>query len=135
MGWETNVPVMMSFCKETYNDEFQVKRAIKELNESIADLKEDLVVYAMGNPKDFVEKDETVMSLKNTVKNTIECIIDAEIEVYKLELLLDNFKCRGGDFVENPDYEKSIKEWMEESYINGNIEYYNKKDESDDDND
>lgn len=125
MGWETNVPVMLSFNKETYSDEYQVKNKIEEIKKYIAEYKENLIIYAMGNPKDFIEEGESVISFKNIVKDTIECMEEEIIQHYRHELLLENFKCRGGDFVENPEYEKSIKEWMEESYINGNIEYYN----------
>lgn len=129
MGWETNVPAMITFNKVTYQNEYQVKQEIEEVKERIADAKECLLIYAMGNPKDFIEGSESVMSLKDTVKETIEWLTTEEIHLYKLELLLDNFKCRGGDFVKNPDYEKSIEEWMEKSYINGNIKYYNNQKE------
>lgn len=132
MGWETNVPAMITFSKETYQDEHQVRNEIEDLKERIAEYKEDLVIFAMGNPKDFVEKDEPVMALKTTVKDTVEWLEECTIKLYKLELLLENFKCRGGDFVENPDYEKSIEEWMEKSYINGNIKYYNNQKEEND---
>ena len=125
MGWETNVPTMLSFNKETYSDEYRVRERIEEIKELIAEHEEDLVIFAMGNPKDFVEKDEPVMSLKTTVKDTVNMLEEYIIELFKLECLLDNFKCRGGDFVENPDYEKNINEWLEESYINENIKYYN----------
>ena len=129
MGWETNVPAMIVFNKETYQDEFQVRQEIEELKDRIKDLKEDLIIYAMGNPKDFVEKEEPVMALKNVVKDVLDIIEEDTIKLYKLELLLENFKCRGGDFVNNSEYKKSIEEWMEKSYINGNIEYYNGKKE------
>jgi len=133
MGWETNVPTMLTFSKETYNSEYQVESEIEDLKKQIADLREDLVIYAMGNPKDFVEnEDSTIMSVKELVKDTLELLEDDYYKLWKLECLLKNFKCRGGDFVENPDYEKNIKEWLDESYINGNIKYYNehKKEES-----
>ena len=129
MGWETNVPAMIVFNKETYQDEYQVRHEIEELKDRIKDFKEDLVIYAMGNPKDFVGKEEPVMTLKNTVKDVLDIIEEDTIKLYKLELLLENFKCRGGDFVNNSEYEKSIEEWMEKSYINGNIKYYNGKKE------
>lgn len=129
MGWETNVPAMITFNKETYQDEYQIRQEIEELKDRIKDFKEDLMIYAMGNPKDFVEKEEPVMALKNVVKDVLDIIEEDTIKLYKLELLLENFKCRGGDYVNNPEYEKSIKEWMEESYINGNIEYYNNQKE------
>ena len=124
MGWETNVPAMIVFNKETYQDEYQVRQEIEKLKGIIEDFKEDLVIYAMGNPKDFVEKEEPVMALKNVVKDVLDIIEEDTIKLYKLELLLDNFKCRGGDFVDNSEYKKSIEEWMEKSYINGNITYY-----------
>ena len=132
MGWETNVPAMIVFNKETYQDEFQVRQEIEELKDRIKDFKEDLIIYAMGNPKDFVEKEEPVMALKNVVKDVLDIIEEDTIKLYKLELLLENFKCRGGDFVNNSEYKKSIEEWMEKSYINGNIEYYNGKKEEED---
>ena len=132
MGWETNVPAMLVFNKETYSDESQVSSEIEEIKDRIKDFKEDLMIYAMGNPKDFVEKDESVMALKNVVKDVLDIIEEDTIKLYKLELLLENFKCRGGDFVDNPEYEKSINEWMEESYINVNIEYYNNQKEEND---
>jgi len=126
MGWETNVPTMLTFSKETYTNEYQVENEIEDLKKQIADLREDLVIYAMGNPKDFVEnEDSTIMSVKELVKDTLELLEDDYYKLWKLECLLKNFKCRGGDFVENPDYEKNIKEWLDESYINGNIKYYN----------
>lgn len=132
MGWETNVPAMLSFNKETYSDESQVSSEIEEIKDRIKDFKDDLMIYAMGNPKDFVEKDESVMALKNVVKDVLDIIEEDTIKLYKLELLLENFKCRGGDFVDNPEYEKSINEWLEESYINSNIEYYNNQKEEND---
>ena len=127
MGWETNVPTMLSFNKETYRSIYEVETAIEEVKEEIQNMKEDLLIYVMGDIKTFLEDDETPMSFKYRVKELIEEIENYAIKLFKLECLLENFKCVGGDFVENPNYEESIKEWMKDSYINGNIEYYNEQ--------
>lgn len=133
MGWETNVPTMLTFSKETYNSEYQVEQEISDLKNQIADIKENMLIMIMGNPKDFKESDdEPIMCVKDRAKDEFELLEEYYYKLWKLECLLKNFKCRGGDFVENPDYEKNIKEWLDESYINGNIKYYNehKKEES-----
>lgn len=126
MGWETNVPTMLTFYKETYSSEYQVEQEIEDLKKQIEEIKENLLIQVMGNPKDFKEtEDEPVMCVKDRAKEDLELLEEYFYKLWKLERLLENFKCRGGDFVDNPDYEKNIKEWLEESYINSNIKYYN----------
>lgn len=125
MGWYTYVPHVEWFSKETYNNKSDVEEQIGICNDVINNCKNRLVLYAGMYPKDLIEKDcegeefsieESVLIKVNKVLEDLE---EYTLRKAKLQHLLDNFGCRNGDFIENPDYDKNIKQWLKDEYIIG----------------
>ena len=128
MGWETNVPTMLTFNKVTYNTPYEVDCKIDETEDLVKRLTNELLVMITARPQDTFNEDITdLFSLKRYAEEQLEYLKECWIELSNLRELKENFKCVGGDFVENPNYEKNIQEWFNESGINENIEYYNEK--------
>lgn len=128
MGWGIGVPAYHYFSKVNYRDKYDVQEEIEFNKRIINSLTEDLIMYAVGHPKDFISEDyPTMQSLKDHVKESIESLIDTAIVNWKLDILADNFDCVDGDYVNNPKYEENIKKWLEDSGINYSIKYYKEK--------
>jgi hypothetical protein len=129
MGWETNVPTMISFNKETYSDLSSVNDRINKEIEVMDYCLDEMLVLLLASPVDIVKTDEEINSIsgiKNKFKELLDTYVESEVNIFKLRCLKDNFKCVGGDFIENPNYKEGIKEWVKKEGILDNIDYYEK---------
>lgn len=96
MGWSTDLFCNIYFHKETYNTIYQVENRIEELEEAIKRYKEKLKSLAyITEPRKFCEpEDDASCWLSGEVDQTIEFFEEDLIELYKLNLLKDNWdKC------------------------------------------
>lgn len=93
MSWSTELFCNISFSRETYNDKFEVEDRIKELEKLIQIVKNgirDLVI--MTEPSKYCPNDyEPICWVVNTFNDSIELMEEYTIELYKLNLLLDNW--------------------------------------------
>ena len=96
MSWSTELFCNISFSRETYNNKFEVEDKINELERCILIAKNDLRdLVIMTEPNKYCpEGDDTLCWVINTYKDVLELIEEYTIELYKLNLLLDNWdKC------------------------------------------
>jgi hypothetical protein len=118
MGWETNVPTMLSFYKETYDKQYKVEDAIDYNKDYTNKLKRELFAMCIGNLKDFISEDyPDINSLLERIDEILSELEANFIEMYKLHKLKDNFNCVSGDYVKNPNYKSNIKEWAKENIL------------------
>ena len=109
MGWASVLFCNINFNKETYNSKYEVENRIEELKDSIKNAKEiikNLVV--MTEPKKFCPEDnDPLFWMQHTADEWIEILEEDTIELYKLNLLLDNWEnChnREGLAIYPPDF-------------------------------
>lgn len=115
MGWYTLVPNVEVFCKETYNDKEEVSRMIDDLKDSIAEIEERLIMYCYGDLEKIAkDNDTTYTGMKEVIKEDIEYLTDCQCKLNKLEVLRDNFDCRFGDFIKNPNLKENLSKWIDE---------------------
>lgn len=93
MGWQTDLFCNITFNKETYNSKYEVLNRIDELKESIEYAKNhirDLVM--MTEPNKFCpEGYDTLSWLRNEVRDLMEIIEESSVELYKLDMLIENW--------------------------------------------
>ena len=106
MGFGTWCTADLYFSHVTYRDRFEVEDEIKFFKEQNDHIVGKIKMLAAGNPKDLLDtKDiegvdcDPIECLDVYLARELETLKENTIEIYKLELLLENFDTRGGDFV------------------------------------
>ena len=118
MGWETNVLSNISFCKETYNNPHEVEIAITDTEESINNIKRLIRTMAVSRPEDLLlNTEDNLFSLSNQIEDLINDLEEYNVQLYKLEQLKDNYSTVDGDFIENPNRKKNVKEWLVNNFV------------------
>lgn len=119
MGWETNVLENIVFNKETYNSLYEVDSAIDENTQALENLKQELSIMAMSRPEDMLIHNENMnlLGLHREVIDKLNLIEEYIIDIYKLQILRDNFNLRDGDFIDNKNRKNNIKKWLIDNYI------------------
>lgn len=95
MGWGTSFKTEVYLSRKTFDNKYQVEQEIEEMKEWIQDSKAQLYMLAIANPKDLIPSDwteEPVRFIKNEVDRLMESIDENLIDLYKLELLLENYQ-------------------------------------------
>lgn len=100
MAWYTDLFCNVTFTRETYNNIYEVKDRIDELKQYIQTAKnsiKDLVV--MTEPNKFCsEGEEPLCWITNEFNGNMKLIEDYTVELYKLNLLLENWNyCHNKD--------------------------------------
>lgn len=93
MGFGTYLYTEIYFNRQTYNSKYEVERAIKEAETQLENAKTKLTRLAfMTEPNKFCVNDETPDSyLNEELKYAFEDFEEAVIELYKLNMLLDDW--------------------------------------------
>ena len=119
MGWETNVITQIVFNKETYDSIYKVEEEIDFCNRRIQEIGNKLMIYSTSRPKDILlnKKEDTIENIQEDVRDMIYLLQEYFVKRYALEALKNNFKCVDGDYVNNPDRKKNIKNWLIDNYI------------------
>ena len=118
MGWETNVLSNISFCKETYNNLHEVEVDIADTEESINNIKRLIRTMAISRPEDLLlNTEDNLFSLSNQIEDLINDLEEYNVQLYKLEQLKDNYSTVDGDFIENPNRKKNVKEWLVNNFV------------------
>ena len=118
MGWETTVLSNISFCKETYNNLHEVEIAIADTEKSINKIKQLIRIMTTSRPEDLLlNTEDSLFSLSNQVEELLNDLEEYNVQLYKLEQLKDNYSTVDGDFIENPNRKKNVKEWLVNNYI------------------
>ena len=119
MGWETNVITQIVFNKETYDSIYKVEEEIDFCNRRIQEIGNKLMIYSTSRPEDILlnKKEDTIENIQEDVRDMIYLLQEYFVKRYALEALKDNFKCVDGDYIDNPDRKKNIKNWLIDNYI------------------
>lgn len=93
MGWETDLVCSISFNRKTYNSKYEVEEDLKEAEACVELAKKDLHSLAyMTEPNKFCGESTPEEYVEEKITSAIYTLIESTREVYKLELLLDNWK-------------------------------------------
>ena len=119
MGWETNVITQIVFNKETYDSIYKVEEEIDFCNRRIQEIGNKLMIYSTSRPEDILlnKKEDTIENIQEDVRDMIYLLQEYFVKRYALEALKNNFKCVEGNYVDNPDRKKNIKNWLIDNYI------------------
>ena len=119
MGWETNVITQIVFNKETYDSIYKVEEEIDFCNRRIQEIGNKLMIYSTSRPEDILlnKKEDTIENIQEDVRDMIYLLQEYFVKRYALEALKNNFKCVDGDYIDNPDRKKNIKNWVIDNYI------------------
>ena len=119
MGWETNIITQIVFNKETYDSIYKVEEEIDFCNRRIQEIGNKLMIYSTSRPEDILlnKKEDTIENIQEDVRDMIYLLQEYFVKRYALEALKNNFKCVDGDYVDNPDRKKNIKNWLIDNYI------------------
>ena len=119
MGWETNVITQISFNKEAYDSIYKVEEEIDFCNRRIQEIGNKLMIYSTSRPEDILlnKKEDTIENIQEDVRDMIYLLQEYFVKRYALEALKNNFKCVDGDYIDNPDRKKNIKNWLIDNYI------------------
>lgn len=93
MGWSTNLFCNIEFNRETFNNKYSVLDKIDDLKRQINVCKEEIksLVY-MTEPKKFCPEDcDPITWINISIREQFEFLEEYTIELYKLELLLENW--------------------------------------------
>lgn len=105
MSWATWVKAEIEFNRKTYDTEYQVQDDIDESRKLQRMCRENLLVLASTDPKNLKEKDEEgnplpiEETIRHKVNENIETLLEASNEEFRLQLLLENFDKRDGDYI------------------------------------
>ena len=119
MGWEKNVITQIVFNKETYDSIYKVEEEIDFCNRRIQEIGNKLMIYSTSRPEDILlnKKEDTIENIQEDVRDMIYLLQEYFVKRYALEALKNNFKCVDGDYIDNPDRKKNIKNWLIDNYI------------------
>ena len=93
MSWSTELFCNISFDRETFNTKNEVLNRIDEVKKTIDIIKSYIKNLVMiTEPKKFIDDEyDPIMYLTNECENNFEELEECNKELYKLNLLLDNW--------------------------------------------
>lgn len=108
MGWCTELFCNITFNRETFNSKFEVEDKIKELKKYIKTAKDELRdLLVMTEPNKFCPEDCDALNwLRQEFHDLTELIDEYTVDLYKLNLLLDNWDAchdKNGLAIDPPD--------------------------------
>lgn len=111
MSFETRVPVTLHFNHKTYDDTYDVYDDLDDLKSIIRDYENQLLALAAGSPREMLncfDCENVPMDPMDILTNKVTSILtnykESLQEKWKLEMLLDNFEKREGDFINRTDF-------------------------------
>lgn len=114
MSTESSLLTVIDYLGVSYDDKIKLKKDIDEITEDIENAKKELMNLAfITEPKKFISEDDeyyfsTCLWLENKVNSCIEQLTTSTINLYKLQLLYNNWdKCHdeNGNAI-SPNYEE-----------------------------
>lgn len=93
MGWSTELFCNISFNRESFNSKYEVQDKIDEIKKCLEYTKDKIKNLAIiTEPNKFCPEDYEPMSwIQGEVRENLELIEEYTIDIYKLELLLENW--------------------------------------------
>ena len=119
MGWETNVITQISFNKETYDSIYKVEEEIDFYNKRRQEIVNKLMVYSTSRPQGILlnREEAALEDIQEEVEDMLDLLEEYFIKRNDLEALKNNFKCVGGDFIDNSNRKENIKKWLIDNYV------------------
>lgn len=121
MSWNTRLFCSIEFNRETFNSKGEVRDRIEELEMYLQNSKDHLRdLLMMTEPSKFCpENYDPLIWMRNEFQDAVDTIEEYSIEIYKLNLLLDNWdSCHNEDGLAiNPPDEVTYKT----AYLNGDF--------------
>ena len=124
MGWGTTLFCNIYFHKETFNSKYDVQERIDEVTACLDVTKRHLhSLVVMTEPNKFVTDDETdpLYWVENECNRAIEDIREYTMELYRLNLLLDNWDAchtKEGLAIDPPEGVSYDTAFLEGDYVN-----------------
>lgn len=110
MSWDTRTEATIIFNRCTYNTKDEVYSRLDDVKMELDGCEGRIRLLIAGQPRDLLNcKDcegyemDPVDVVKNRTDELLEWYNDLIIERYKLNLLLENFDKRTGDFIRTED--------------------------------
>lgn len=109
MGWGTWTNAEIYFSKETYDTKSQVKAEKENCKNLLRQYEKELYAYAITdinihlNETDCEGNKITFTNFTSIIENLLEEIEELSIKLYKLDLLLDNWEQRDGDYIKKEE--------------------------------
>lgn len=100
MGWSTELFCNLSFNRETFNSKHEVEDRIDEVKQYLQYAREQVRDFSlMTEPAKFCpENYDPIIWVRNEVTDALNDIEEYSIELYKLNILLDNWdRCHNSD--------------------------------------
>lgn len=93
MGWSTELFCNITYNRETFNSKYEVKDRIEEIEQYLKISEGRLRDFSMmTEPQKFCpENYDPLIWIRNEVQDAIDEIEEYSIELYKLNLLLENW--------------------------------------------
>lgn len=124
MGFGMYLMTTLYYNKVTYRTKYEVEQRIEELEESISRYKEGLYrLVMMTEPNKFITDKDTDLLwwLSNEYKEYTRLLEEALYELWKLELLCDNWdKChdKSNNCIVPP---REVEEWWDSAFCGGDF--------------
>ena len=110
MAWGTTAKAEIYFDRQTYNDKDEVYARLRDVEEEIRWTEEKIRILIAGNPRELLNtKDcegnemDTIDVVMRQTDDLLEWHNTAIIEKFKLELLLESFDTRDGEFIKKSE--------------------------------
>lgn len=108
MGWGTYCNAELYFSRETFNSKYEVEEELKDVRNNMKRIEQQIAMLCAGNAKDLLNcKDcenypmDAVDVLTTKLNELKEWYQESVVDEYRLELLLENWDTRHGDYIEN----------------------------------
>lgn len=119
MGWYTLCPNVLTFVKTTFNDKYDIEQRIEELKRENLIIEKEISMFIYGDLEKIAKAYETTYTgMQQYLDEQLEIYRENTVELFKLEILLDNFDVRFGDFVVNPTLREHLEKWKKEELPN-----------------
>ncbi len=123
MSWSTELFCNVSYNRKSYKNRYEVEEEINDIKKYINRCKKsirDLVI--MTEPNKFCPKEnDPIIWITNEVEDLLNIVEESTIELYKLELLLDNWdNChdKDGKPINSPDNIEWNTAYIDGDFIN-----------------
>lgn len=118
MGWCMYVPSCVVLQRASFHGREDVEAEIADTEKEIEKARSFIVMCCYGDLEKIAGEHSTDYS---GMREVIGEVLDGleSLTKYRLDLvaLKDNWECRLGDFVENPDFDENFKKWINDEYL------------------
>ena len=115
MGWCMYVPKCVVLNRANFKTKDDVDEQIHKTADDIAELNEFILMCCYGDLAKIAKDNDTDYSgMRGIIKEALKNLEELYYLQSNLIALKDNWDCRLGDFVDNPDFEKNFEKWKKD---------------------